>query len=167
MRNKPLRWTKTGEAPATTNEAMFAIMNDRLADLDELLLSDTSPREAWAGITHEKVLRREIARELHHSANGLYVVDQEAVTADENRTDIRLRSVVSDHEAVIELKRANGNWSARVLRDKILQAASQEVHGGREHQIRVPVADIGERPEVETSRHREVYPMVRVDISPT
>ena len=110
---------KTGEAPASTNEAMFAIMKDRLADLDELLLSDTSPKEAWAGITLEKLLRREIARELHNSANGLYKVDQEAVTADENKTDIRLRSVVSNHEAVIELKRADGKWSARDLRDTI------------------------------------------------
>ena len=109
----------SGEAPASTNEAMFAIMNDRLADLDELLLSDTSPREAWAGITNEKVLRRVIAHELSHSAKGLYVVDQEAVTADENKTDIRLHSVVSNHEAVIELKRTDGNWSARDLRDTI------------------------------------------------
>ena len=109
---------KTGEAPASTNEAMFAIMNDRLADLDDSLLLDTSPREAWAGITDEKVMRRVIAHELRHAANGLYTVDQEAVTADEKETDIRLRSVVSDHEAVIELKLADG-WSARHLRNTI------------------------------------------------
>ena len=109
---------KTGEAPALTNEAMFSLMNDRLAELDDLLLSDTSPREAWAGITDEKVMRREIARELRHTANGLYKVDQEAVTGDEKETDIRLRSVVSEHEAVIELKIANCR-SARDLRDTI------------------------------------------------
>lgn len=109
---------KTGEAPASTNEAMFAIMNDRLADLDDLLLGDSSPREAWAGIGDERVMRREIARELSHAANGLYKVDQEAVTADEKETDIRLRSVVSDHEAVIELKLADDR-SARDLRDTI------------------------------------------------
>ncbi|OGU08937.1 MAG: hypothetical protein A2075_20895 [Geobacteraceae bacterium GWC2_58_44] len=109
---------KTGEAPASTNEAMFAIMNDRLADLDDLLLRDSSPKEAWAGIADERVMRREIARELSHAANGLYKVDQEAVTADEKETDIRLRSVVSDHEAVIELKLADGR-SARDLRGTI------------------------------------------------
>ena len=109
---------KAGEAPASTNEAMFALMNDRLAELDDLLLRDTSPREAWAGITDEKVMRREIARELNHAANGLYKVDQEAVTANEKKTDIRLRSVVSDHEAVIELKLA-ARRSARDLRDTI------------------------------------------------
>ena len=109
---------KGAEAPASTNEAMFALMNDRLAELDELLLRDISPREAWAGITDEKVMRREIARALRHAANGLYTVDQEAVTADEKETDIRLRSVLSEHEAVIELKVADSR-SGRDLRDTI------------------------------------------------
>lgn len=110
---------RSGEAPPATNEAMFAVLCDRLEELDELLLSDLSPRETWAGITVERAMRREIARELKYLANGIYKVDQEAVTADENRTDIRLRSAVSDHEAVIELKIADKRWSARDLRDTI------------------------------------------------
>ena len=109
---------KEAEAPASTNEEMCALMKDRLVELDELLLRDDSPREAWAGITDEKVMRREIARELRHAANGLYTVDQEAVTADEKKTDIRLRSVLSEHEAVIELKLAD-RWSGSELRDTI------------------------------------------------
>lgn len=109
---------QSGEAPPSTNEAMFAVLCDRLDELNELLLSDMSPRETWAGITAERGIRREIARELFYAANGIYKVDQEAVTADENRTDIRLRSVVSDHEAVIELKIADDR-SARDLRDTI------------------------------------------------
>ncbi|MFT8895724.1 MAG: hypothetical protein ABF968_02045 [Acetobacter sp.] len=107
-----------GEAAASTNEAMFAIMKDRLSDLDDLLLRDASPREAWAGISDEKVMRREIARELSHAANSIYTVDQEAVTADEKETDIRLRSVVSRHEAVIELKLGDRR-TAKDLRDTI------------------------------------------------
>ena len=115
---KAVALEKTSEAPASTNEAMFALMNDRLADLNDLLLSDMSPREAWAGITDEKVMRRAIARELSHAANGLYMVDQEAVTGDEKETDIRLRSVLSEHEAVIELKHGDSrSRSARELRD--------------------------------------------------
>ena len=111
---------KTSEAPVSTNEAMFALMNDRLADLNDLLLSDTSPREVWVGITDEKVMRRAIARELSHAANGLYMVDQEAVTGDEKETDIRLRSIPSEHEAVIELKLGDSrSRSARELRDTI------------------------------------------------
>jgi len=107
-----------GEAPPSTNQAMFAIMVDRLSDLDDLLLRDNSPREAWAGIKDERVMRREIARELSNHANGLYKVDQESVTADEKETDIRMRSTVSPHEAVIELKIADGR-SAKDLRDSL------------------------------------------------
>lgn len=83
---------------------MFAMLNDRLLGLDELLLRDDSPRDAWAGVSDEKVMRRLIARELRIAANSMYTVDQESVTADEKETDIRLRSVASGHEAVIELK---------------------------------------------------------------
>jgi hypothetical protein len=109
---------RRGEALASTNEAMFAMMKDRLSDLDDLLLRDISPREAWAGILDEKIMRREIARELSYASNSIYTVDQEAVTADEKETDIRLRSVFSKHEAVIELKLGDGR-SAKDLRDTI------------------------------------------------
>ena len=109
---------ETGEGPASTNEAMFAILNDRLDDLEDLLLTDASPRDAWALIDDEKIMRRLIAHELRRSAGGLYTVDQEAVTGEEKETDIRLRSVVLDHEAVIEIKLADGR-SGRNLRDTI------------------------------------------------
>lgn len=109
---------KTGEAPASTNEAMFAILKDRLDDLEDLLLRDDSPKAAWAAITEEKVMRRVIARELRHAANELYKVDQEAATAEEKKTDIRLRSVISEYEAVIELKLADDR-TPRDLRDTI------------------------------------------------
>lgn len=109
---------RRGEAAASTNEVMFAILRDRLSDLDELLLRDNSPREAWAGISEERVMRRVIARELRNAANLIYTVDQEAVTADEKETDIRLRSTVSMHEAVIELKLGDER-TAKDLRDTI------------------------------------------------
>lgn len=109
---------KFGEAPAKTNEAMFSIMRDRLLDIDDLLLSDLSPKEAWAKIDKENVMRRQIARELSHLAKGLYTVDQEAVTAEEKETDIRLRSTISNHEAIIELKLAD-NRTATDLKDTI------------------------------------------------
>ena len=109
---------QNGEAPVSTNETMFAVMQDRLLDLDELLLQDGSPREAWAGMSDEKLMRREIARALGHAANSIYKVDQEAVTAEEKETDIRLLSTASAHEAVIELKLGDKH-SARALRDAI------------------------------------------------
>lgn len=116
--DQAVAFDRIGEAPPSTNEAMFAIMVDRLDDIDDLLLRDTSPREAWAGITDERVMRRAIAHELTNNSNGLYKVDQEAVTADEKETDIRLRSTISAHEAIIELKLADGR-SARDLRDTL------------------------------------------------
>jgi hypothetical protein len=109
---------RTGEAPPSSNEAMFALMVDRLDDLDELLLSDASPREAWAAISAERVMRREIVRALMNISNGLYKIDQESVTADEKETDVRMLSTASPHEAVIELKLADERTAAD-LRDTI------------------------------------------------
>ncbi len=108
-----------GEAPPATPEAMFALMCDRLDDLDDLLLQDTSPRELWATIDDERVMRRAISHELRNMSNACYTVDQEAVTADEKETDIRLRSTISSQQATIELKVGERGWSASVLRDKL------------------------------------------------
>ncbi len=106
---------KSGEAPPATNEAMFALLKDRLDDLDDLLLQDVSPREAWANITDEHVMRRELARELKNAANRNYTVDQESVTADEKETDIRLRSTGSGQQAAIELKLGDNRSAADLL----------------------------------------------------
>ena len=108
-----------GEAPPSTRDAMFALLRDRLDDIDDLLLRDVSPRELWAGITDERVMRRELARELNNTANQLYTVDQEAVTADEKETDIRLRSTSSSQQATIELKIGEKDRSAFLLRGTI------------------------------------------------
>ena len=68
-------------------------------------------------------MRRELARVLRETARGAYTVDQEAVTADEKETDIRLRSTVSSQQSTIELKLADER-SARdlfdTLRDQLL-----------------------------------------------
>jgi hypothetical protein len=95
---------KTGETAPTTREAMFALMRDRLDDIDDLLLQDISPRQLWATITDERVMRRELARVLRDAANGSYTIDQESVTADEKETDIRFRSTGSRQQGTIELK---------------------------------------------------------------
>lgn len=114
-----------GEAPPTTRDAMFAIMRDRLEDIDDLLLQDVSPREAWANIAKEHLMRRELARELRHRANSMYTVDQEAATADEKETDIRLRATRSPQQATIELKIGEKPRSAadlrKALKDQLLK----------------------------------------------
>jgi hypothetical protein len=110
---------KYGESPPSTREAMFALIRDRLDDVDDLLLQDVSPRESWAAITEERVLRRELARELRNSANHAYTVDQEAATADEKETDIRLRASASGQQETIELKIGDKERSAAELRSTL------------------------------------------------
>jgi hypothetical protein len=108
-----------GELPPLTRDEMFMLMVDRLDDLDDTQLRDDSPRSAWALINDEKIMRKQIARELRSSSRRAYNVDQEATTADEKETDIRLRSTGSEHEAVIELKIGEKNRSASDLRDTL------------------------------------------------
>ena len=116
---------KVGETTPATTEAMFTILCDRLDDIDDLLLEDVSPREAWAGIDDERVIRREIARELRSRSNGAYTVDQEAATADEKETDIRLRVASTGQQAIIELKVGEKPRSAsqllETLREQLLK----------------------------------------------
>ncbi len=108
-----------GELPPATRDEMFQLIEDRLDDLNDLLLQDISPRELWAGTQEERVLRRAIAQQLKAAANGAYTVDQEAVTADEKETDIRLRSTVPGQEGVIELKVGEKDRSAGDLRQAL------------------------------------------------
>ncbi|NEI65900.1 ATP-binding protein [Rhizobium leguminosarum] len=109
---------RNSEAAPMTDEGMFMVMMDRLDDIEDLLLRDISPRDHWARIDDEHIMRREIARVLDGSKRDIYRVNQEAVTADEKETDIRLTSTASDQQAVIELKLGE-NYSGRVLRDTI------------------------------------------------
>jgi len=108
-----------GEAPPNTRDTMFQLLRDRLEDIDDLLLQDTSPRENWAAIEEERVLRRALAHELSNRSNHLYTVDQEAVTADEKETDVRLRSTSSPEQGTIELKIGEKPRSAAELRSAL------------------------------------------------
>lgn len=105
-----------GEAAPSTRDAMFSVMRDRLDDIDDMLVQDTSHRETWAMISDERLMRREIARELHINANHVYTVDQEAATAEEKETDIRMRAATSTQQATIELKIGEKDRSAAELR---------------------------------------------------
>lgn len=99
---------------------MFALMRDRLEDLEDHLRGDTSPRELWSTVTDEYVMRRAIAGRLEERALGAYTVAQENVTAEEKETDIRLRSTAAAIEGVIELKIGDkDNYSGRSLREVI------------------------------------------------
>lgn len=104
-------------SPKTTTD-MAQLLVDRLDDLQELLLRDTSPRAGWASVDDENTLRPMIAHELEVTSRQAYTVDQEAVTADSKETDIRLRAV-SGYQATIELKVGEKGRSARDLCDTI------------------------------------------------
>jgi hypothetical protein len=96
-------------------------MRDRLDDIDDLLLRDTSPREVWASIAQERLMRRELARVLDGLGNGSYRIAQESVTADEKETDIRFMSTESKQQGVTELKlgdRRSGTDLFNTLRDR-------------------------------------------------
>lgn len=108
-----------GELPPNSRDGMFQLLRDRLEDIDDLLLQDTSPRENWAAIEDERVMRRALAHELNSRSNHLYTVDQEAATADEKETDIRLRSTSSPEQGIIELKIGEKQRSAADLRQAL------------------------------------------------
>ncbi|CAH0128821.1 hypothetical protein [Stenotrophomonas lactitubi] len=95
----------------TSRVEMAALLDTRLADIEDLLLQDASPRELWATISIERLLRRALAAELQKMARGAYTVNQEAVTGDEKESDIRLASTAAHLEAVIELKIGDKDYS--------------------------------------------------------
>ena len=63
-------------------------------------------------------MRRAVAHELRSLANHVYTVDQEAATADEKETDIRLRTI-SGPQGTIELKIGDKSRSATELRSAL------------------------------------------------
>lgn len=103
----------------TSRVEMAALLDTRLADIEDLLLQDASPRELWATIRIERLLRRALAAELQKMARGAYTVNQEAVTGDENESDIRLASTAAHLEAVIELKIGENGYSFSDLREAL------------------------------------------------
>lgn len=103
----------------TSRVEMAALLDTRLADIEDLQLQDASPRELWATIRIERLLRRALAAELQKMARGAYVVNQEAVTGDEKESDIRLASTTAHLEAVIELKIGEKGYSFSDLRDAL------------------------------------------------
>jgi hypothetical protein len=117
--------------PPATREQMFALLSHRLDELEDMLKSDASPRETWARTRIERELRRLIAHELETMAHGAYTVIQEAVSADEKETDIRLLSTSSAEAGVIELKvgeNASGADLRATIQDQLVRKYLQPEH---------------------------------------
>lgn len=100
-----------GEAPPADRDGMFELMIDRLADIEHDLVADFNERALLATIAEEHVMQHALALRLHNRANNSYKVDREAEVANAKKTDIRLRSMRSNQQAVIELKLANNGWT--------------------------------------------------------
>lgn len=111
---------KYGEAAEADRDGMFRLMLDRLADLQhDLEAHEFSERPLLARIDKEAEMQVWLAKRLQENANGAYRVDREAMVINAKETDIRLLSVRTDQQAVIEIKLANNGYSLADLRDAL------------------------------------------------
>ena len=114
------------EAPPRDRDSLFAVMMDRLDDLDHALAHDDfSDRRTVRSISAEPEMQRTLASRLRTAANGAYKVVREEEVADRKSTDIRLLAARDDQKAVIEVKIAdNKNWTLinleKALRTQLL-----------------------------------------------
>jgi hypothetical protein len=105
-----------GEAPQADRNGMFRLMIDRLADLHhDIAAHEFSERPILVGLDKEKDMQVWFAKRLQDRENGAYRVDREALVVNDKETDIRLLSVRSKEQAVIELKLANNGYSVADL----------------------------------------------------
>ena len=113
------------EAPPQDRDALFAVMMDRLDDLQHgLAHDDFSDRRTLRGIKEEAEMQRTLAWRIREKANGVYLVTREEEVAGGKRTDIRLSTTSGDQKAVIEVKIADTRWTLtdieRALREQLV-----------------------------------------------
>ena len=107
---------KYGEAPPADRDGIFALMMDRLSDLEhDMTAHEFSDRPVLAGIDQEAEMQVYLAKRLQERANNAYRIDREAMVVDAKETDIRLLSVRSEQQAVIEVKLGNNGYSVKDL----------------------------------------------------
>lgn len=112
------------ESPPHTRDALFAIMLNRLSDLQhDISHGDLSDRRTLCTIDVEAEMQRTLSWRLAQSAKGSYILDRESEVADSKRPDIRLTTVDGQHRGVIEIKIADNGWSysalEKALRDQL------------------------------------------------
>lgn len=101
-----------GEAPPADRNGMFHLMMDRLSDLQhDIAAHEFSERPILLGIALEKHMQVWFAKRLQERENGAYRVDREALVINDKEADIRLLSVRSNAQAVIEMKLANNGYT--------------------------------------------------------
>lgn len=109
---------KEGLFPVIDNCTMAALLEERLAEVEDWLLTDTVSTELWGHFKLERDFRCALADKLKERARGRYLVPMESVTKEEQETDIRLSATDSDFEAVLELKLGK-NYSGAQLKETI------------------------------------------------
>uniref|UniRef100_UPI0040577885 hypothetical protein n=1 Tax=Candidatus Electronema sp. TaxID=2698783 RepID=UPI0040577885 len=108
---------KKFEAPPRSRDELFAVMMDRLDDIQHYIAHHKfTIRQTLRCIKQETEMQRYLAGKLHDKANGAYAaVEREPEDADRKKPDIRLSAVQGDQQAAIEVKLAE-NWSINDFR---------------------------------------------------
>ena len=102
------------EAPPHDRDGLFAVMMDRLTDLQhDIAHHDFTDRVTLRSITEETEMQRTLAWRLDSAARGAYRVTREEEVADRKELDLRLATVGGEHLAAIEVKIADKRWSVR------------------------------------------------------
>ena len=101
------------EVPPNDGNGLFAIMMDRLGDLDhDLVHGDFSDRRTVRSIDDEREMQRTLSWRLEERAKGAYRVIREDEVADAKQPDIRLSTVGGiDRKVVLEVKIADNGWT--------------------------------------------------------
>jgi hypothetical protein len=108
---------KKFEAPPRSRDELFAVMMDRLEDIQhDISHHKFTIRHTLRSIQQEPEMQRYLAGKLHDKANGAYTaVEREPEDADRKKPDIRLSAVQGSQQAAIEIKLAE-NWSINDFR---------------------------------------------------
>ena len=109
------------EVPPNDGSGLFAIMMDRLGDLEhDFAHGDFSDRPTVRRIDNEREMQRTLSRRLEERAKGAYRVVREDEVADAKRPDIRLATVGGiDRKVVLEVKIADNGWSLADLENAL------------------------------------------------
>lgn len=113
------------ETPPQDKDSLFDLMMERLEELaDDYSHGEYSNRRTIQRISEEPEMQRTLAGQLQLKANGAYKVTREEAVADDNKTDIRLLSIIGNQKAVIEVKIADNRWSLsdllKALREQLV-----------------------------------------------
>ena len=93
------------EAPPKDRDGLFAVMMERLDDLQHYFINDDfTDRVTVRSIKEETEMQRTLAWRIRDKANGAYKVTREEEVADNKRPDIRLWTVKNDQKAAVEVK---------------------------------------------------------------